>query len=370
MSLNLTVHGNPGGYSGPAIYCQEFLRALSKAGVNIALSSNSPIDQRKVPKDLWPLLENRGSEKDPLLSMETPLLWWKYMAYRRPFIGSIVFEGDAIPYGWGLACIQKEIDQIWCPSRHTASAVRETGISGLKTEIKNVKVIPHGHDPKIFKPRGKKSNLHDEKYFTFLFVGGWSQGLADRKGLDIVYKAFKNEFKDDEKVRLITKITSIYNKPNYDPLKILKSIQIKHNPKAIGITQDVPQSLLPELYRSADVLVYPSKAEGFGMTALESMACGTPVMSSCYGGQMDFVDEDNGWIIKKGTKTSATDPLYIYDFTNWFVTDWQEWAKKMRYVFEHQDEVKKKRLRALKDVKKWTWENAAKKAIRELEKLK
>lgn len=369
MSLNLTVHGDPMGYTGPAIYCQEFTRALSKAGVNIALSSNTPIDLRRVPKDLLPLFENKGSAKDPLLSMENPILWWKYMAYRRPFIGSIVFEGDCIPYGWGKACVQSEIDQIWCPSHHTASAIRETGISMLKTEIKNVKIIPHGHNPKVFKPRGKKSNLYDKDYFTFLFVGGWSQGRKDRKGLDIVYRAFKNEFKDKEKVRLVSKITSTYNPPNYNPLKILGSIPTKHNPKAVAITQDVSREALPQLYRSADVMVYPSKAEGFGMTALESMACGTPVMSSCFGGQLDFVNKDNGWIVTKGMKVNATDPLYIYDFSNWFVTDWQEWAKKMRYVFEHQDEVKKKRKKALKEAKKWTWANTASKAVKELEKL-
>ncbi len=352
MSLNLTVHGNPMGHSGPAIFCQEFTRALSKAGVKVAISSNTPIDQRKVPKDLWQLLENKGSITDPLLSLETPMLWWKYMAYRRPFIGSIVFEGDCIPYGWGRACVQDEIDQVWCPSHHTASAVRETGISMLGKEIKKVKIIPHGHDPDIFKPRGKKSNLYDKDYFTFLYVGGWSQGFKDRKGLDLAYKAFKNEFKDKEKVRFIAKITATYNQPNYDPLKVLSSIKAKHNPKAIAITQDVSRESLPQLYRSADVMVYPSKAEGFGMTALESMACGTPVISSCFGGQTDFVNDDNGWIVRKGAKKVATDPLHIYDFNNWFVTDWQEWAKKMRYVFEHQDEVKKKKRKALKEAKK------------------
>ena len=129
MSLNLTVHGNPTGHSGPAIYCQEFTRALTNEGVNISLSANSQINPRKVPKDLLPLLDNQGKEKDPLLSLETPMLWWKYMVYRRPFIGSIVFEGDRIPYDWGLACVQEEIDQIWCPSYHTASAVRETTLS-------------------------------------------------------------------------------------------------------------------------------------------------------------------------------------------------------------------------------------------------
>ena len=35
-----------------------------------------------------------------------------------------------------------------------------------------------------------------------------------------------------------------------------------------------------DLYRAAEVFVYPSHAEGFGLPVLEAMACGTPVVTS------------------------------------------------------------------------------------------
>ena len=53
----------------------------------------------------------------------------------------------------------------------------------------------------------------------------------------------------------------------------------------------VPDSDLPNLYRSAGAMVYPSLFEGFGMPPVEAMACGCPVISSTAGSLAEVVGD-------------------------------------------------------------------------------
>jgi glycosyltransferase-like protein len=49
---------------------------------------------------------------------------------------------------------------------------------------------------------------------------------------------------------------------------------------AVTLTGPIDQADMPALYRIADALVFPSVKEGFGLVALEAIACGTPVVTS------------------------------------------------------------------------------------------
>jgi glycosyltransferase involved in cell wall biosynthesis len=63
-----------------------------------------------------------------------------------------------------------------------------------------------------------------------------------------------------------------------------------------GISEDE----LIRLYRQADVLLIPVIDSTANNTILESLACGTPVISNSVGGIPDYVDDTCGWLFGKG----------------------------------------------------------------------
>ena len=99
---------------------------------------------------------------------------------------------------------------------------------------------------------------------------------------------------------------------------------------------------LPALYNLAELFVFPSLYEGFGLPPLEAMACGTPVVTSDRPSLPEVVGE-------AGLMVEATDS--------------QELAEAMKRVLTDEDLRKGMREKGLKQAEKFTWEAAAEKLL-------
>jgi D-inositol-3-phosphate glycosyltransferase len=71
-----------------------------------------------------------------------------------------------------------------------------------------------------------------------------------------------------------------------------------------------PHELLSTYYRAADVCVVPSRSESFGLVALESAACGTPVVAAAVGGLTTLVDHGHtGYLVEDPTPVAFADAV-------------------------------------------------------------
>ncbi len=145
-------------------------------------------------------------------------------------------------------------------------------------------VIPNVIDTGIFFPRDKEASRNK---FAFLptdriLVFGAAKLNSPIKGFDLLKKALeKPEIQHTfGKNILLVLFGDIKNDPDF-----LKNVPCRY--MHLGIINDT--ETLAELYTAADMTVSAAHYETFGQTLIESMACGTPVVSFNSGGQQDII---------------------------------------------------------------------------------
>ena len=148
-------------------------------------------------------------------------------------------------------------------------------IKHFKIPEDKIKVIYLAANEK-FKPLNKNEiskikQKYNLNYPFILYVGT----LEPRKNIPTLLKAFYKLKKLGIKHKLV-----ITGKKGWKYKHIFETIEKLNLQKDVIFTGYVPDEDLPALYNAADLFVYPSLYEGFGLPPLEAMACGTPVITS------------------------------------------------------------------------------------------
>jgi glycosyltransferase involved in cell wall biosynthesis len=215
-----------------------------------------------------------------------------------PTIAILPWEVGAPPRAW-VHHVRERVDRVWVPSAY----VRDGYVaSGMPPGI--VDVVPNGVDLKHFTPDGPAREIDaaaaggraESAACTFLFVGGtiW------RKGIDVLLAAWGRAFGPDDDVRLVIKdfgADGTYKGQTAG--EDIRALAAREDvAQVIYLTEQLPPHELPALYRAADVVVLPYRAEGFCLPALEAMACGVPVIHTAAGPTGEFCPPDSGWPLR------------------------------------------------------------------------
>jgi glycosyltransferase involved in cell wall biosynthesis len=156
-------------------------------------------------------------------------------------------------------------DRIIVPSRTTASDVVEFHLAPAEKCVR----IPHGVST-IFRPIPPDSHYGTARPFI-LTVGV----LEPRKNHLVLLDVLRELHRKGHYLELI-----IIGRPGWrwnNPLSLPKYHDLQ---PWVRILTDVSDCDLPEFYNRAELFIYPSFYEGFGLPILEAMACGTPVIAS------------------------------------------------------------------------------------------
>ena len=84
-------------------------------------------------------------------------------------------------------------------------------------------------------------------------------------------------------------------------------------PKGVSWLPPCSSDALRDRYRAADVFVFPSYFEGFGLVLLEAMACGLPAIASDATAGPDVVTADCGRVVPTGNQEELVDSLRWFD---------------------------------------------------------
>ncbi len=158
-----------------------------------------------------------------------------------------------------------------------------------------VRVIPCGIDLKLFKPQDRQQARIKlglgQREPVLLFVGR----LDPFKGPDLLLRCAAMM---EEKAQIVIVGGKSSHDKDRQQLKEL-AVKLKIN-KRVHFIDAKPQYKLPAIYSAADVTVVPSYHESFGLAAVESLACNTPVVATRAGGLPTVVqNNETGFLVPR-----------------------------------------------------------------------
>ncbi len=144
-------------------------------------------------------------------------------------------------------------------------------------EPARIRIIYPGVDGSLYRPKFNRGILSRYGFrsddHVLLYVGS----EEPRKNLPLLLKAMNRLKSSGFPVKLL----KVGNPQFGGDRKLLMSDITKLDlKKDIAFTEKVPENDLPLYYNAADVFVFPSVYEGFGLPPLEAMACGCPVIAA------------------------------------------------------------------------------------------
>lgn len=158
-------------------------------------------------------------------------------------------------------------------------------------------IIPNGVNTDLFRPPTSKA--HDDGIIDFVYVGR----LSLDKGVNVLLDAFRQYHFETPDSRL----TLIGD-------GMLK-FQLKHcvDDGSVRWLGPLEHDRIPVVLQKMDAFVIPQNIGGLGLSVLEAMSCGLPVVTTGIGETLRLLDEDEGILVKPHSVKEVVDAMTLLD---------------------------------------------------------
>lgn len=282
------------------------------------------------PNDYWNRVVMRSCEGDHMYLMPPG----------KQRIAHTTGESTRVNHDWKEQL--NNVDKVLTTSSFFRNVMSENGVK------KPIFVLPNSVNLDYYKREGEKLHIPSGNLRGLNFISVFHFG--ERKAPDILVRAFSKAFTSKDDVSLTLHALSmkhILQQQNKDIDSWIKEITDSKTDRApILVTSSyLEDRLMPNFLRNFDVFVLPTRGEGFGLPFIEAGALGIPSIATGYSGLLDYVGEDNGWLIDHDL---VDIPLqYLPYFQNYIGGKWAEpnedhLIELFRQVYNNREEIKKK----------------------------
>lgn len=207
---------------------------------------------------------------------------------------SRIVEKKSLKYIYDVSCGNRLLKSV--SNVIAVSNVEVNQYLQMNVPLEKVVIIPNGIDIGSFSNLPKKGSFrakyHINQKHMILYLGR----LHERKGIDFLIRSFAELLTEMDNVILVLA------GPDDGHLNKAKSIveELSLDDK-VKFTGFISSAEKLEAYMDADVLVYPSVLEIFGLVPFESITCGTPVVVTDDCGCGEFIKKANcGYLVTYG----------------------------------------------------------------------
>ena len=357
--------------SGYAKACRSNIFALISQGIDVTLSPISFEEAKPVlgkDGDILDSLVNKNIDYNVVIVHTTPEFWSKFKEPGKKMVNYTIWETTKLHPDW-VPFINNNADKVMVGCEWNVGIFKNSGVTIP------ICCIPHTIDLKDVEgiDSYEISGIAESTY-VFGFIGQWTE----RKDPVSLLKAYWYAFQQGEDVALVMKTyRSDYSEQEKEAIRItiqrLKAVTVFDNyPKIYFISNMLSEDEMRGLYKRIDCYVSLDRGEGFGLSAFTSGAYGKPVIATGFGGVLEYLKEDNSYLIDY-----TLTPVHGMPFSPWYKAE-QCWAqvdvlhgaKLMREVFGNQRAAEIKGLKLQKYINdNFSYEVIGKKMITEIEEV-